>query len=53
MKHKTYPFIIWSGGKRKVLITLYGRSYFRECDKNGKIKRLVKPKCKIIPFKKN
>ena len=51
MKHKTYPFIIWSGGKRKVLITLYGRSLFRECDKDGKI--YTKYRNNIIQFKRN
>ena len=51
MKHKTYPFKIWMDGKLKVLVHLYGKYYFRDCDKRGNI--IKKYSNNVIQFKRN
>jgi len=50
---KPYPLILKMYGKFYKLESVFGKHYLRECDKNGKVKRVAKPKCKIIPFKKS
>lgn len=50
---KPYPLILKLYGKFYKFENVFGKTYLRECDKNGKVKKVVKPKCKIIPFKKS
>jgi len=50
---KPYPFIIKLYGELYKLESFFGKHYLRKCDKNGKVKRVAKKKCQIIPFKKS